>query len=94
MSNNFRKTPVLKKKKKIVNQSYTAKDFITNKFCGPLLCLNFTRPLLSIFHIFVCNFSREILVERKRNFYRQMYSKFEKVILALVAAANALDFFQ
>ena len=32
--------------------SYTAKDS-TNKFWGPLLCLNFYRRLLQIFHIFV-----------------------------------------
>ena len=44
MSNNFHKTTVLKKIL-ILNLSYTAKDF-TNKFCEPLLCLNFSRSLL------------------------------------------------
>ena len=39
------------------------------------MCLNFSRRLYQIFHIFVCNFSREILVERKKNFYRQKKNK-------------------
>ena len=63
MPNNFRKTAVLKKNICISNSSYTAKEF-TNNFWGSLLCLNFFRRLLWIFHIFVCNFSREISVGR------------------------------
>ena len=37
--------------------------------------------------------AREILVGRKRNFYRQMHRKFEKVVLVHVAAYDALKFF-
>ena len=55
--------------------------------------LKFLQTLALDFHIFVCNFSREILVCRKRYFYRQMYRKFLKVVLAYVAACNALQFF-
>ena len=61
MSNNFRRTAVLKKIL-IVNESYKARD-CTKKF-GGVPVLKFLQRLALDFHIFVCNFSREFLTDK------------------------------
>ena len=59
---------------------------LTN-FGGHILVLNFSSRLLQIFHIiFACNFSRENFNNQsaEKKYYRQMYRKFKKVVLAQV----------
>ena len=48
MSNNFRKTALLKKN---INCNKATKQRIVLKNLGAYLCLNFSRGLLSIFHV-------------------------------------------
>ena len=62
MSNNFRKTAFLKKNVncKLKLQS----EGLYLNILGTYLCLNFSRGLLWIFDIFVCNFSREFLTDK------------------------------
>ena len=59
MSNNFRKTGVLKKKNKL--QTKATKQRIVLKNFGGVPVLKFLQTLAYIFHIFVCNFSRDFL---------------------------------
>ena len=60
---------------------------------GAVPVLNFLQTLAVDLCLFVCYFSREILVGRKKTVYRQMYTIFWKLVLRHVAACNALNFF-
>ena len=95
MSNNFRKTAVLKKKKKNRKLKLLRYfwGFFFKQIFGAVAVLKFSPDACFRFSIFVCNFSRKLLVGRRRNFYGQMYRKFSKVVLLHVAACNALKFF-
>ena len=67
----------------VLKKIHSKAKHCTNKFWRMLLCLNFSRRLLQIFHLFVCNFSREILVAEREMCLDKAH----------VAACNALNLF-
>ena len=58
----------------------------TKKIFGAYLCLNFSKGLLQIFHIFVCNFSRDFLTYK-------CIENFKKWFLSLLAHVTPSIFF-
>ena len=88
MSNNFRKTAFLKKnincKRKLQSGG------LQLNILGAYLCLNFSRGLLQIFNIFVCNFSRGFLTDKCIENFEKLFQVFS----LSSSACNALIFFQ
>ena len=79
MSKNFRKT-AFSEESRYCKLKISSKGFYIIKFWGPCLCLNLSSCLLKVFHIFqACNFSREILISRKKK-NRKCIKKFKTVL--------------
>ena len=92
MSNNFRKTAVPKK-----NMNYKLKlqsKGVYYQFWGAVTVLNFFQTLALGFPYICLQFFPGNVSGQKDIFYRKMYRKFSKLVLAHLAARNALNFFQ